>query len=138
MVLQVLGALAAITLVFGFRNPKWNQLKTHTVTLTAGLGGFAFGRLAVISAHYNYLRSIENPAGFRKAMENIQSELGAPKVGLVIARAYQPSLDDNYTNQIPDDGNRQHFSLYSPLNLVVLYFRLTADTSILDCRFLAI
>lgn len=95
----------AITLVFRFRNPKWTQFKAQAVTFTAGLGGFTFGRLAVISAHYNYLRSIENPHGFSKAMENIQSELGAPKVGLIIARAYQPSLDDDYTTQVPDDGD---------------------------------
>lgn len=105
MAFQVLGVLMAVTLVFRFRNPKWTQFKAQAVTFTAGLGGFTFGRLAVISAHYNYLRSIENPDGFSKAMENIQSELGAPKVGLIIARAYQPSSDDDQTNQIPDDGN---------------------------------
>jgi hypothetical protein len=95
----------AISLVLPFRNPKWTQLKTHAVNFTAGLGGFTFGRLAVISAHYNYLRSIENPDGFSKAMENIQSKLGEPKAGLVIARTYQPSPDDIYANQTPDDCN---------------------------------
>jgi len=101
----VLGVLMAITLVFPFRNPKWSQLKTHAVNVTAGLGGFTFGRLAVISAHYNYLCTIENPDGFSKAMENVQSKLGAPKAGLVIARTYQPALpDDAYPNQTPDDS----------------------------------
>ncbi|KIM48116.1 hypothetical protein M413DRAFT_439827 [Hebeloma cylindrosporum] len=96
-----LGLLVATALVFRFRNPKWTPLKFHAVNVTAGLGGFAFGRLAVISAHYKYFCSIENPGGFGKAMENIQSEVGAPKLGLVMSRAYQPSSDDNQT---PDDG----------------------------------
>lgn len=76
-----------------FRNPKWNQSKRIATGCAFALGGYTVGQVSFLSAHFNYLRSIEKPHGFQKAMENIQAQIGSPK-GPAIQRVYELSPDD--------------------------------------------
>jgi hypothetical protein len=77
---------------------KWTQRRA-LATFTLGFTGYTFGKLSMLRAHYDYVRNLENPAGFEKAMENVQAKLGGlvPQ-GFVIERVYEPSPDD-HSNQ---------------------------------------
>ncbi|KAG5654105.1 hypothetical protein H0H81_007519 [Sphagnurus paluster] len=49
--------------------------------------GFLIGHVMSISAHYNFVRSIENPEGFSQALDNIQKNTGSfPPNGPIIVR----------------------------------------------------
>ncbi|KAF8974013.1 hypothetical protein BDZ97DRAFT_1777987 [Flammula alnicola] len=102
----VLGAVAATALIYSFRSPKWNQVKSAATIFTFGFGGYGFGKMAFLSAHFNYLRSIENPHGFQKAMEHVQAQVGAPKAGIIIERPYEISPDDLDPDHTPDNESQ--------------------------------
>lgn len=73
---------------------------------TLGFAGFTLGKFVLLNAHYEYVRSLENPAGFDRAMQNIKNRLGThvPE-GFIIERIYEPSSTDNaYGTQIPEHG----------------------------------
>jgi len=75
--------------------------------MSLGMSCYILGRVTSLSAHFNYLRSLENPEGFSRAMENIQKQLNhVDPPGLVIPRPYEPlSANDGYSNEVPEEGN---------------------------------
>ncbi|KDR85086.1 hypothetical protein GALMADRAFT_52070, partial [Galerina marginata CBS 339.88] len=99
----ILGCIAATGLLL-LRRPKSNT-RSAIATFTYGFTGYTLGKVSMLNAHYNYVRSLENPAGFGKAMENVQAKLGGlVPPSFIIERAYEPSPDD--PNQIPDTESR--------------------------------
>ena len=62
-----------------------------------------------ISAHFSFVRSIENPAGFSMALDNIQRNMGGFSLpGPVIVRQserltadHDPELSSWFTNDLP-------------------------------------
>ena len=84
------------TAVFFVRGPtaRWTSRRALTA-FTLGFTGYTLGNATMLKAHYDYVRSLENPAGFSKAMENVQARLGglAPP-GIIIERAYEPSPEE--------------------------------------------
>lgn len=74
--------------------------------INGGIGGFLLGKFARLSSHYDYVQSLDNPAGFKQAMENVQRRTGTrvPE-GFIIERIFEPSQTDNpYETQIPENG----------------------------------
>ncbi|KAF8807493.1 hypothetical protein BYT27DRAFT_7189565 [Phlegmacium glaucopus] len=95
----------AIGMAFQFRYPRLSAQKRIFVFLGTVLTGRMVGKLQQVSAHTNYLRDIENPDGYKRAMENIQKGLGLPvHRGLVIGRSYQISPDASSPQQISENG----------------------------------
>ncbi|PPQ64379.1 hypothetical protein CVT26_002086 [Gymnopilus dilepis] len=72
----ILGCVGA-TAVFFVRGPtaRWTSRRALTA-FTLGFTGYTLGNATMLKAHYDYVRSLENPAGFSKAMENVQARLG--------------------------------------------------------------
>ncbi|CAA7266532.1 unnamed protein product [Cyclocybe aegerita] len=81
---------AALTI----KRPKWSPLQRNLVVLSFGAGGWVFGAVNRITSYSKFLGSIENPAGFKKALHNIQNQVGVPLTGPVLVRPYQPSPDE--------------------------------------------
>lgn len=44
--------------------------------MLAGIIGYNIGLLIKMNNHAKFVRSIENPAGFARAMDNVQNKLG--------------------------------------------------------------
>ncbi|KAF9473119.1 hypothetical protein BDN70DRAFT_966806 [Pholiota conissans] len=102
----LLGALAGVGLVYCFRSPKWvTNTKRATLTFTLPFAGYSIGKISLLSAHFKYLNSIENPHGFQQAMEQIQAQAGAPKAGIIMERPYHMSPDDMTPDEI---SNKVH------------------------------
>lgn len=54
---------------------------------TSSAAGVLVGHMMSISAHFRFVRSIENPAGFSQALDNIQKNMGGFSLpGPVIVR----------------------------------------------------
>lgn len=73
---------------------------------STGFFGFTVGKFMALNSHYNFVRSLENPGGFDRAMENIKGKLDThvPE-GPIIQRNYEPSSTDNvYGVQVPEHG----------------------------------
>ncbi|KAF8912752.1 hypothetical protein CPB84DRAFT_1759401 [Gymnopilus junonius] len=110
----IVGVLIA-TAPLALRTRKWSSRRALTA-FTLGFTGHLFGKLTVLNAHYNYVRSLENPAGFSKAMQNIQAKLGGPvPQGFIIERAYEPSPDDQ-NETISSDSLSTNQQTNQPLN----------------------
>ena len=57
--------------------------------------GHISGKARQLYAHFDYLHDIENPDGYKRAIENVRKEIGLPiQKGLVIERSYQISPND--------------------------------------------
>ena len=56
--------------------------------------GQTVGRVYQISAHLDYLHDIENPDGYKRAMENVQKILPVHRRSIILTRDYQISPDD--------------------------------------------
>lgn len=92
-------------MTFQFRYPRLSPHKQILLFLGTALTGRMVGKLRQVSAHSNYLHDIENPAGYKRAMDNIQKDLGLPvQKGLIIGRPYQISPDDSSSQQISEHG----------------------------------
>jgi len=85
----------AIGLAFRSRYPRLSAQKQIFLLLGTAITGRMVGKLRQISAHANYLHDIENPDGYKRAIENVQKDIGLPiHKGLVIGRSYQISPED--------------------------------------------
>ncbi|KAF9460803.1 hypothetical protein BDZ94DRAFT_1222422 [Collybia nuda] len=84
---RLIGSTVAIPLTLAFRQPTWNTRRTYLFLTTASLAGFVVGHVISLSAHFKFVRSIENPVGFSHAMENIRmSTGGSAPPGPIIVR----------------------------------------------------
>jgi hypothetical protein len=51
------------------------------------MAGFAAGHTVSVAKHYNFVRTLENPIGFSKALDNVQHRVGSVMpAGPVIVR----------------------------------------------------
>ncbi|KAF5377435.1 hypothetical protein D9615_005322 [Tricholomella constricta] len=84
---RYVGGLLGIPLMYAVRRPNWSNTRTYLFLTTASFGGFLIGHVMSLSAHYNFVRSIENPEGFSQALDNIQKNTGSfPLPGPIIVR----------------------------------------------------
>lgn len=95
----------AVGVAFRFRYPRLSAQKQILLLVGTALTGRIVGRLQQIFAHANYLHDIENPDGYKRAMENVQKDIGIPvHKGFVIGRSYQISPDDTSPQTTPEHG----------------------------------
>jgi hypothetical protein len=52
------------------------NLQKASVAASLGIAGYAIGKFSMLKAHAEFLRSIEHPRGFAKAVRNIESRSG--------------------------------------------------------------
>ncbi|KAG6877639.1 hypothetical protein C0993_005348 [Termitomyces sp. T159_Od127] len=69
---RLIGGLLALPVTFVLRKPSWSPLRTYAFLVTSTLGGTLVGQTMTVFAHINFLRSLDNPAGFVQAIEHIQ------------------------------------------------------------------
>lgn len=79
-----------------FKNPKWSRGRQLASLFGLGVVGHATGRLYCGVAHLNYVRSLDHPYGFQKAINDVQAQVGTPKTGrrLTFQWHYEVSPDD--------------------------------------------
>jgi hypothetical protein len=83
----MVGGIAALPVTYAVRKPWWPNTRTYLFMTTASVFGILVGHMMSISAHLNFVRSIEHPAGFSLALDNIQRNMGGFSVpGPVILR----------------------------------------------------
>jgi len=73
---RFIGGFAGVPLIYTLRKPSWSNARTYLFLTSASFAGFAIGHVLSLSAHFNFVRSIEYPVGFSQAMDNIQRNLG--------------------------------------------------------------
>jgi len=84
---RVVGSIAALPVTYVVRRPWWTNTRTYLFMTTASFAGLFIGHMMSISAHFSFVRSIENPAGFSMALDNIQRNIGGFSLpGPVIVR----------------------------------------------------
>jgi hypothetical protein len=81
-----------------------STLKQFFFLNCAASTGLIAGRAKDLYAHMQYLRSIENPDGYKRAMKNVQNNLGLPVSGLFLSRIYQISPDDAFPHLTSEHG----------------------------------
>ncbi|KAF9650044.1 hypothetical protein BDM02DRAFT_3268241 [Thelephora ganbajun] len=74
-----LAFLSTVTYSRWFARPKWSLTKLVTIGTFLGLGSYTFGFNRKLAAHFRFARSLENPAGFNRALRNINARLGGPE-----------------------------------------------------------
>ncbi|KAH9486847.1 hypothetical protein JR316_0000912 [Psilocybe cubensis] len=94
--------IASLTLLRPI-STKWTRRRQGLSAFSAGFFGYTVGKFLCLNAHYNFVRSLENPGGFDRAMENIKGKLDSyVPDGPIIQRIYEPSPTDNvYGAQVP-------------------------------------
>ena len=53
--------------------------KLVTISTFLGFGSYTFGFNQKLTAHFKFARSLEDPAGFNRALRNINTRLGGPE-----------------------------------------------------------
>lgn len=53
--------------------------KLVTISTFLGFSSYTFGFNQKLSAHFRFARSLEDPAGFNRALRNINTRLGGPE-----------------------------------------------------------
>ncbi|KAK2461843.1 hypothetical protein APHAL10511_006306 [Amanita phalloides] len=84
---------AGFPVLYAFRRPNWT-LKTYAILLIGSITGSFIGHAVSVTKHYNFVRSLENPIGFSRALENVQHCVGGvlPSGPVIISR--KPRVDD--------------------------------------------
>lgn len=105
--LKLLGGLLATPIVLAFRKPSWSQIRTYTLITGATVGGFTAGRALCLNAHVKFVKSLEDPAGFSRALENIQREIGSiiPR-GPEIVRPFEEAQDKRAIGAVPTSSSQ--------------------------------
>ncbi|KAF8642402.1 hypothetical protein AX16_009668 [Volvariella volvacea WC 439] len=109
----LIGGGVAAPLVLAARRPSWSNARVYTLLSAASLTGFMVGRALALHAHVKFVRSIQDPAGFSRALENVQNNSGVfvPR-GPEIVRQYsesppedhEPALDSWVTQSAKPDA----------------------------------
>ncbi|KAF5312498.1 hypothetical protein D9619_003253 [Psilocybe cf. subviscida] len=110
----IIGTLAAVSLFPLVNNAKRTRGKQLALLFGLGVVGHGSGRLYSGVAHLNYVRSLDHPYGFQKAIREVSTQVGAPKTGrrLVLQWPYQVSPDDID----PDEQNTTSSNLILDIN----------------------
>ncbi|KAF8640929.1 hypothetical protein AX17_000576 [Amanita inopinata Kibby_2008] len=92
---RIIGGLAAIPVVYAFRKPGWSTPKSYIALSIATMAGFVLGHTFSVSQHYKFVRALEDPIGFSRALENIQRDLGGvvPQGPVIIRHCRSPDSD---------------------------------------------
>jgi hypothetical protein len=92
----MVGVAAGFAVGFGLRlrYPRMSVLKQLFLFTGTTFTGQFFGLYRKLSAHMDYLHDIENPDGYKRAMENVQKIIPIDRRSTIFARNYQISLDD--------------------------------------------
>ncbi|KAG5648069.1 hypothetical protein DXG03_007104 [Asterophora parasitica] len=105
------GTFAAIPFLYAVRRRNWGLPRTALFLLPVSFVGFVAGHVASITAHYNFVRSIEDPEGFSQAMLNIQKHTGSyPPPGPTIVRQGGKWAVDHDADTPPIHTLEQHTS----------------------------
>lgn len=78
-------------------------LKQLSLFSSTTLAGHIVGRVYQISAHATYLSDIENPDGYKRAMDNVQKIIPVHR-GTTLVRQYQISPDNASFQPTSEDG----------------------------------
>ncbi|KAG6820115.1 hypothetical protein H0H93_005262 [Arthromyces matolae] len=98
-----IGGLIGVPATIAFRKPSWSHIRTFAFLATATMGGILAGEIMNITAHYKFVRSLENPSGFAQAIENIQNNAAMPvRPGPTIIRNGPEWTLDTNTNSDSD------------------------------------
>ncbi|KAF9569660.1 hypothetical protein CPC08DRAFT_652539 [Agrocybe pediades] len=81
---------------------KWKPQRRLAAGASLAMSCYVMGRASELAAHFAFLRSLENPEGFGKAIENVQSQLGQLEHTGLITRPNK-STDDGFS--IDENGN---------------------------------
>ena len=76
------------------------------IILATALTGRTVGKLRQLQVQADYLHDIENPDGYKRAMENVQKGLGlpVPRERIVLRRLYKISPDDVFPQPTSEHG----------------------------------
>lgn len=86
---QIILSTATLAAVYVFRKPSWSRLRFWGVATGTSFGSLALGNALTLKSHFDFVRSLNNPAGFAEAMERIQKQSGLQQPhGPVIQRKY--------------------------------------------------
>lgn len=87
--LQLLLSTAALSAIYVFRKPSWSQMRTLGIATGGAFGSLALGNALTLKSHFDFVRSLNNPGGFARAIEHIQQQSAVPQpAGPVITRKY--------------------------------------------------
>lgn len=94
----MIGFASGIAIGFGLRSryPGLSRLKQLSLFFGTAFTGQIAGKARQLSAHVNYLNDIENPDGYKRAMDNVQKNIPVIDRGVILARRYQISSDDAF------------------------------------------
>ena len=103
---QIIGLATGVALGFGLclRNPRMSGLKQLSLISSTTLAGHFAGMAPRVHVHHVYLHDIENPDGYKRAMENIQKNLPVRSGHAILMRYYQISPDDASPQPAPGLG----------------------------------
>jgi hypothetical protein len=62
-----------------FARPKWSLTKLVAISTFLGFGSYTFGFNQKLTAHFRFARSLEDPAGFNRALRSVNARLGGPE-----------------------------------------------------------
>ena len=82
-----------------------------------------------MAAHLDYLRDIENPEGYKRAMENVQKKFPIHRRSVVLTREYQISPDD-----ASPQPTLEHGMITSPGLVILIELQLTFPPNHLHLR----
>lgn len=60
------------------------------------MAGFAAGHTVSVAKHYNFVRTLENPVGFSRALDNVQHRVGSvmPAGPVIVRQSYDDTRSD--------------------------------------------
>ncbi|KAJ3568795.1 hypothetical protein NP233_g5470 [Leucocoprinus birnbaumii] len=79
---------AAMSAVYILKKPSWSRLRTLGVAGGIGIGSIAVGNGLTLKSHLDFVRSLDNPGGFSRALDRIQkqSNLALPSSPVIVHR----------------------------------------------------
>lgn len=103
----MIGLAVGTVLGMAIRYPRLSAPKQIFLFLGTALTGRALGRMRQLHLHVDYLHDIENPDGYKRAIENVQKKdpgFSVDKGGLILRRFYQISPDDASPQSTSENG----------------------------------
>ncbi|KAH6917295.1 hypothetical protein BKA70DRAFT_1555834 [Coprinopsis sp. MPI-PUGE-AT-0042] len=75
---NTIGTIAGAGLGYTLRQPKWTPGRLGTVVFMSALTGRAVGSAYSVFSAYNFFRTLQDPAGFGKAIDNVKQRIEHP------------------------------------------------------------
>lgn len=118
---QLLLSSAALSAVYVLRKPSWPQLRMLGVATGTAFGSLALGNALTLKSHFDFVRSLNNTAGFAGAIDRIQKQAGLPQPnGPIIQRRYEIG-EGLHGNTEEQQGHFPSFSIYPSFQLTFKY-----------------